>query len=119
MTNERWRMAGDDDRNRRFFPPIVGDETESDFPDDIDFPEFDDEPSRPKMSFAKAWFIVASTLGALSLIVGSVGFAIMLALQSLGVSVAYRDALIVAGAFFVVRFVDAVFVDALRSRSKK
>lgn len=124
MTNERWRMAGDD-RDKRFNPPIGDD----DFPDYDDFPDFgeDDfgdadfselETRRKKMSIAKAWTIVAGSIGVVVIVASVIALCLMFGLKPLGITLAYREALVVAVSFVVLRFVDLSFSASLQRRNK-
>lgn len=118
MTNERWRMAGDD-RDKRFNPPIGDD----DFPDfgeddfgDADFSEL--ETRRKKMSIAKAWTIVAGSIGVVVVVASVIALCLMFGLKPLGITLAYREALVVAVSFVVLRFVDLSFSASLQRRNK-
>lgn len=118
MTNERWRMAGDDDRGRRFLPPLVGDDDLDDYGDDFGFDD-EEEGERRKMNVAKAWGVVIGSILSFAFFVAVVSLVVMFGLEALGVSLGYREALVVSACYFGFRFVDFVFVDSLRGRKNK
>ena len=115
MANERWRMGGDD-RERRFNPPYDADDVVPDFDNDDEFGlEYEE---RPKMNFGKAWSMLMASVGAVVLVVGSIAFFLMHGLKPLGISLSYREAFVVSGCLFAIRFVDTAVVESLRRRSR-
>lgn len=112
MANERWRMAGDDERDDRFkFPSVSDDEYD-------DLPDYDDYDERPRMSFAKVWTILVGSIGVIAIVASVIALLLMFALKPFGVSLSYQESLIVAGCFVGFRFVDLAFVNSLTNRKK-
>jgi hypothetical protein len=116
MSKERWRMAGDDDRDKRFMPPLVNDDDLSDYDDDFGFEEQREEQ---KMNVAKAWGVVIGSILSFAFFAVVVSLVVMFGLGALGLSLTYIEALVVSLCFFGFRFVDFVFVQSLSGRRNK
>lgn len=115
MSNERWRMGGDD-RERRFNPPYDADDDGfPDFDNDDEFGMEDDE--RKKLNFGRLWSAFMASVGAIALIVLAISFFVMHGLKPLGISLSYNEAIVVSACLFIVRFVDIAVSSSVRKRS--
>jgi len=115
MENERWRMGGvgSSGRDGRFNPPYNVDDEDQD-----DYEESPPIEEQKKMSVKQVWSMLTMSIGAFALTTAVIALGVMFGLNPLGVSLSYREALVVSSCYLAIRFFDIAFGEALRKRSK-
>jgi len=116
MKNERWRMGGvggSGGRDGRFNPPYDVDDEDQD-----DYDESSPIEERKKMSVKQVWSMLTMSIGAFALTTAVIALGVMFGLNPLGISLSYREALVVSSCYLAVRFFDIAFGESLRKRSK-